>query len=187
MRTRSVLAVASVLAAAGLLPSFATAPSTGPAPAPIPGPGAVIEAVRGIFAAAASGDRAYLEKAFVAPELQDGVALTVGKDGDMEMQQGSGVLLQDLGKDGKVVQAKAPKDAIQAMLETIGGKGVENRVTGGVADCPSERCSWASLEFDRTTKNGDDVKVVPMRVTVLARYTDTVPHMKVMIWHASPR
>src|SRR5688572_25209503 len=147
MRTRSVLAVASLLAAAGLLPSFATAP------APVPGPGAVIEAVRGIFAAAAKGDRAYLEKAFVTPELQDGVVLTVGKDGDMEMQQGSGVTLQDIGKDGVVVQAKAPKDAISALLETIGGKGVENRVTAGVADCPSERCSWASLEFDRTTRN----------------------------------
>jgi hypothetical protein len=181
MRTRTLGATASLLAAAGFLPSFQ------PQPAPVPGPGAVIEAVRGIFAAAQKGDRAYLQKAFVSPELQDGVAVVVGPDGDMEMEQGGGVLLQDIGKDGKVVQAKTPADSIQAMLESVGGKGVENRITAAIADCPDGRCSWASVEFDRTVRNGDDAKVVPMRVTVLARYADTAPHMRVMIWHASPR
>jgi len=182
-------AAAALCAAASFLPFAAERPAGPDATTPIPGPGAVIDAARGILRAIEQRDRDALQRAFEPMHGEEGFACTFGKNGSIEATDvaTSQIVFQDVDRDGKPVAARDVATAIP-MLLAIGGDDVrvEHRLIGARANCPSGDCSWAVVDFERTTRRGDQVVVTPMRATLLTKHRDEVPHMRVFVWHAAP-
>ena len=188
MHFRTKFAAASLLAAAGIWP--VAAPSTSVTP-PWRGPGAVLEAAEGILHGIEARDGEYLARAFEPCTLADGVDYALGASGRLEQVDARNELLfADVGVDGKGLLATSPAAAVKALLDGLGGKDVKvtHRVTSVHADCPGPSCSWGVVDFERTIQcSGGKAAVVPMRATLLARYRNEVPHMRVFGWHVSTR
>src|SRR5262245_46480579 len=187
MHFRIKFAAASLLAAAGIWPVAAPAALL----PPMRGPGAVLDAAEGILRAIEARDGDYLARAFESCTLADGVDYALGKDGKLEQVDArSELLFADVGVDGKALLATSPAAAVKALLDGLGGKDVTvtHRITSVHADCPGPQCSWGVVDFERTIQcSGGKAAVVPMRATLLARYRNDVPHMRVFGWHASTR
>jgi hypothetical protein len=100
---------------------------------------------------------------------------------------GGKVVFQEVAADGTHVAAEATAGALAAMLEKVGGKDRElsHRIVSVHADCPSAGCSWGSVELERTWRRDGQRMRVPMRATVLVRYQQEAPHMRIFLWHAS--
>jgi len=188
--TLSLRSAAAALCALTAVLPFAEARLAPPlTTAPVPGPGAVLEAARGIMRAIEQRDRDQLQRAFEPMHDEEGFACTFDKDGGVEAMDRatSQLAFQDVDRDGKPIVARDVATAVSLLLG-IGGDDVrvEHRLLGARANCPSGDCSWAVVDFERTTRRGDAVVVTPMRATLLAKYRDEAPHMRVFVWHAVP-
>ncbi len=182
-------AAAALCALTAVLPFADARLAHPPTTTPVPGPGAVIEAARGILRAIEQRDRDQLQRAFEPMHDNEGFECTFGKDGNLEGMEraASRLAFQDVDRDGKPVVAHDVATAVSLLLGIGGDDGrIEHRLLGARANCPSGECSWAVVDFERTTRRGDKVVVTPMRATLLAKYRDEAPHMRVFVWHAAP-
>jgi len=188
----------SKYASAILFPLFLTASSLLPtarhASPPPPGPGAVIEAIEKFLQAADAGDRARLEKMFVPMHRGEGIDYVIDPATQKLTYRQSlqsadaGSLFQDTGADGKPVNAATTAAAVDTLLQKVGGAERElgSRLVSVHADCPGAECSWGSVEFERTFRHEGQRMMVPMHATVLVRYQQEEPHMRIFLWHAAP-
>lgn len=188
--TMNLRFAAAALCAAATFLSFADErPARPEATTPVPGPGAVIDAARGILRAIEERDRDRLQRAFEPMRGEEGFACTFAKDGKIEAMDvaTSQIVFQDVDRDGKPIGARDVATAIPLLLSIGGDDGrVEHRLIEARANCPSGDCSWAVVDFERTTRRGDQVVVTPMRATLLTKHRDEAPHMRVFVWHAAP-
>lgn len=187
MRCRLVSCALSLFTATALAWPAPAAPA-----APPHGPGAVLEAAKAILAAIEAGDRAALERAFDPMPAQAGVAYAAGADGELELAASGGeIVFADLDVDGRPVVADTRAGALEALLGKVGGDGVAiaHRITAVRADCPGELCSWAAIDFERTTQRGEQKSVRAMRAVLLTRYRAAAgePPMRAFLWQAALR
>ena len=174
-----VLTAVPVLFAAGLF-SLPTA-------APVRGPGAVMEALKQFVQAVDQGDRVHLERAFTDLRHRDRYSFDdTGKLVQLPGEFGE-LSFQDVGADGSVLVRNDRKGAIAALLDGVGGKGLglKTRIRSICADCPGPECSWATVELDRSFLRGEEKVTIPLRATVLVRYQDEEPRMRIFLWHCS--
>ncbi len=183
MKTLSLLTVAPLLLSAGIF----VLPST-PQPT-VPGPGSVIHAVEGFVQAIAAGDREYLQKALAEMHRGQGIACGFdAKTGKMSEQAVRTKLpFRDVAVDGSVINATDEAGAVDALIESWGKKDLQakTRMISVLAGCPGPTCCWASVDFERSFLRGKERVVLPMQATVLVRYTDDEPRMKIFLWHSS--
>ena len=172
------LAAATVLFASA---AFTLHPA---APAPVPGPGGVIDAVTKFLEATDARDAATLavivdDKGdslhdYATSGSVDGKPLKVSPAAFYECD-GAGQAWQAGDKASFLAGLTSPSAATRTQVRSVR------------ANCLSERCSYAMVEFDRTSGEGDAAVTVPMRATALLRYapTDGGPSFKIYHWHAS--
>lgn len=180
MRFASSLVAAPLLALAGLLPTPA-------ASAPPPrGPGAVLDCVHRILEAAATGDRATIEKLFVA--YDQCYAVDGRGEGQMLGADQGELAFVDVGADGNTVEARDRRGAVDLLITAIGGadRKLRTEVVRSRADCPSAGCSWAVIDVERSFERDGKTVRQPLRITALARYGGDVEHMRIYSWHCSP-
>lgn len=165
MKNLPRLALGAALASTSLLSLWLSTPAV---PA---GPGAVLEAVKAFTKAIDDGDLAYLRTA-IDPRANKG-----------------GPGFHDLAFDGKSIDADTTAGFVAAFAASVKRRELEDVTTEIVriaADCPSPRCSYAYLEFDRLIGKGKAQRV-PMRATVLLRHTNDKPAFKIFHWNVSRR
>lgn len=172
------LAAATVLFASA---AFTLHPS---APAPVPGPGGVIEAVTRFLDASDARDAVTLallidDKGnslhdYATNGSVDGKPLKVAPAAFYECD-GAGQAWQAGDKTTFVAGLTHPATATRTQVRSVR------------ANCLSELCSYAMVEFDRTSGEGEAAVTVPMRATALLRYAPTEggPSFKIYHWHAS--
>jgi len=159
-------------------------------PKVVPGPGGV----------------AYAVKAFL--ELQEGAEsaapLLVDSRHDLEFGFADGKLEQtkkgketvsaflDVGMLGKPIAARTAKEFAQQLGKHVASKKKDARVLTHQIDairanCQSEACSLAVIEFTRIyTQGGGKQMHVPMRATALLRYEQAEgSNFRIYHWHAS--
>jgi len=156
--------------------------------APVPGPGGVIHAVREFVAAVDAGDAAVLRGAFADSGPGGLYGFTDG--GEVRHLDSAGkIAFYDVAEDGGSIHETDPAAAIARIRDSIGGtgRGLETTLRTIRANCPSENCSYAVVEFDRAYGRGDQLQTVPMQATALVRYFSDAPHFRIFHWHASRR
>jgi len=157
-------------------------------PAPVPGPGAVMEAVKHFLQAVDEGNRDHLERAFATLRHRD--RYSFDDTGALERLAGKiGELsFQDVAADGSVLEMNDRRGAITALLDRVGGEGLDlkTEILSICADCPTPQCSWATIELQRAFRRGKETVKVPLRATMMVRYHDEEPRMRIFLWHCSP-
>lgn len=187
MRKLSMTLIAPLLAAAGLVVVPAVPPPLAP---PVPGPGAVVSAVNGFLKAVDQQDRERVARSF-AP-LHRGEDITCGFDpatGALrDLPTVGDLVFHDVDAQGNPITATDRKSATEALLTAVGGvdRELATTIRSVRAGCPGPECSWGVVEFDRTFRRGAHHVTVPMRATVLVRYQDEEPRMRIFAWHAAP-
>lgn len=152
------------------------------------------------------GGVAYAVKAFL--ELQEGAESTapllVDSSHDLEFGFADNKLEQtkkgeetvaaflDVGMLGKPIAARTAKDFVQQLGQHVASKKQDERVLTHQIDairanCQSEACSLAVVEFTRIyTQGGGKQMHVPMRATALLRYEQAEgSNFRIYHWHAS--
>lgn len=177
MQHRNLVAVTVLFASA----AFTLHPA---APAPVPGPGGVIDAVTRFLEATDARDAATL--AVLVDDKGDSLHdyATSGSVGGKALKVSPAAFYECDGA-GQAWQA-GDKASFVAGL-TNPATATRTQVRSVRANCLSERCSYAMVEFDRTSGEGDAAVTVPMRATALLRYAPTEggPSFKIYHWHAS--
>ena len=172
------LAAATILFASA---AFTLQPN---APAPVPGPGGVIDAVTKFLEATDARDAATL--ALLVDDHGDSLhdyATSGSVDG--KPLKVSPAAFYECDEAGQAWQA-GDKASLLAKLTTPPAA-TRTQVRSVRANCLSARCSYAMVEFDRISGEGDATVTVPMRATALLRYAPTEggPSFKLYHWHAS--
>jgi len=134
----------------------ATASFAAPAPTP-PGPGAILDMLKGMFAAADQCDA-------------KGVLDCLDQEGTFPIQ------LYTETSDGRPVLAKGRTEVASWVGQVMGevqhrGNKVVTTITQSQADCHSPELGFATLEFERVITGKDHAqKKTAHRATVLVRY-----------------
>ena len=187
-----------------LLPD-ATAPRPAPGPglqpesaAMLRGPGGVIQAMQVFLQALDKGDAKLLDLLVADGSPRDGYVVVpdeTTKMGFRELKKDDASRFFEVSHDGKPVNTKDKKSFLQQLRQHVTGAKVkartlETRFRTIRADCPSQWCSYAVVEFERTYSiGGVKQKPVPMQASALVRYVKredvNVPHFQIFHWHAS--
>lgn len=179
---------------------FVSLPTTAPAPA-MPGPGGVVLAVRAFLQALDEGDAKMLDLLVGENDARDGCVVVpdettrIGFKEVQEKDANDVYRFFDVSQGGKPLRAKDKATFLELLgkhvtCSKVKARAVETRFQTLRADCPSESCSYAVVEFERTyTMGGKKQEPVPMQATALVRYVERkdarVPHFEIFHWHAS--
>lgn len=188
-RSAPTLALApAVVAVAAWFASPAPSSGRGPASTAPLGPGNVVVAAEALVRAIDARDEAHLGRAFAELRPGEGYAATIGQDGSIDpIECDRRLTVIDVALDGSVRRAGDAAGA-QKMLRDLlpAAAQAKTRIVSALADCPSEGCSWGSIELERTHRDGDRTLVQPLHATVLVRWVGGEhPMMKVFHWHCA--
>lgn len=168
--------------------SFVPLATNRPAAPPVPGPGGVAAAVQAFLRCqdegkdpgALLGGRAY------------GLEFSVGADATLQPAEGDATpAFLDVTADGIPFDAAEPQAFAKALAAKVGpdpatGRTLRTEVRRIRANCESERCSLAVVDFDRVYATGEHSQRVPMRATVLLRWERSdAGDFRIFHWHAS--
>jgi hypothetical protein len=164
------------------------------APAKMPGPGGVIQTMREFLQALDKSDFKMLDLLVGEDDVREGCVVVPDKTAKIGIKErkGDGVSrFFEVSADGRPVRAKDKNGFLKLLRKHVTSSQVETRFHTIRADCPSEWCSYAVVEFVRTyTIDGVKQKPVPMQATALVRYVKRkdakIPHFEIFHWHASP-
>ena len=174
---RSLLAATSLTAALVAAGSaFTPSPAATPQPA-FWGPGGVHEMHLKLFRALDSGDKKAVREFFA----ENTAGIGIDEKGNFGKPRGfEAFVLDSKGQP----RACDDIDCVVECLTDWGEKGWTTRITDGWMDCPTDRLSYATLEFERTCRTGDGVETRKYRSTSLVRHTKS--GFKLWHLHLSP-
>jgi hypothetical protein len=177
-----MIAMKTLISGAAVLGALVV-PFARSAPTPTPGPGGVMIAVRDFLAAVDRGDVEALRNALL--DRRRGVDYTFDGDGALRPagKGSAGASFFDVGTSGEKLAADDATSFAELLTKSV--TKATSRIRTVRADCDSETCSWAVVEFERTFSDADQERVVPMRATVLCEYGKGTPHFRIFHWHAS--
>ena len=96
----------------------------------------------------------------------------------------------DVSVDGEPFAAASSEEFVHSLERAVARseeRSLQTRIRTIRANCLSEACSIAVVEFERRYALGEGRKAVPMRATALLRYFGgSEPRMRIYHWHASP-
>ena len=178
------------LAAAASLCMPRTAASDATGTAPLPGPGGVIVAAHALVRAIDARDADALRAVLAEYPHGGGYCATVAANGEIrEREDDSTLCVVDVDASGTLLRARS----LDAAVRTLGGEicardaTVQTTIRSVRADCPSEGCSWGSLELERRHTAGGRVVVQPLHATILVRWVGGEGSaMKAYHWHCAP-
>ncbi len=178
----------TLLALVGLSLAALPAPTT----TPVPGPGGVIDAVQTFLTAIDARDAETL--AVLVDDQGDNLHdYAVAGESTAAASKATAAFFE-ADAQGRGWQAGDKASFVAAL--TSGTEGTSTRVLSVRANCLSERCSYAMVEFERTIGAGEKAIAIPMRATALLRYAPSkdgegktagkaMPSFKIYHWHAS--
>lgn len=184
----TLAAAPAVVAAAAWFATPSPSPDHAPGSAALPGPGAVVVAAEALVRAIDARDEAHLGRAFAELRRGEGYAVTIGQDGAIEeIDRARRLTAIDVALDGSVRRAGDAADAATMLRDLLpAAADVKTKIVSVLADCPSEGCSWGSIELERTYRDGDRTLVQPLHATMLVRWVGGEhPMMKVFHWHCA--
>ncbi|MHC4079523.1 MAG: hypothetical protein ACYST0_13910 [Planctomycetota bacterium] len=162
------------------------------------GPGGVIDAIQAFLRALDNGDARMLDLLVGDRSPRDGHLVVPDKTTKgrfKELEKDCGNRFFEVSHEGRSVVARNKKAFLRQLREHVTCAKVKARtLTTGVrtirADCPSQWCSYAVVEFERRYRiGGEKQESVHMQATALVRYVkrkdDNGPHFEIFHWHAS--
>ena len=162
------------------------------------GPGAVIDTVQAFLQAQDEGDAKMLDLLVGDPSPRDGYVVAPDKDskvGFKELKDNNSWRFFEVSTDGTPLAARDKASFLKLLRGQVACAKVKARtLQTGVrtirADCPSQWCSYAVVDFQRVYSiDGETQKPIPMQATALVRYVKRqdakVPHFEIFHWHAS--
>ncbi len=162
------------------------------------GPGAVIDTVQAFLQALDKDDAKMLDLLVGDPSPRDGYVVVPdnsAKGGLRELKDDNAQRFFEVSHDGRPVAVRDKKRFLELLRGQVTCAKVKARTLQTVvrtirADCPSQWCSYAVVQFERTySLDGQSQKPIPMQATALVRYVKrqdaSVPHFEIFHWHAS--
>lgn len=154
------------------------------APAPVPGPGGVIDAITKFLEATDARDAATLAL-FIDDQGDSLHDYATSGSVDGKPLKVSPAVFYECDEAGQAWQVGDKASLVAKLANHTAATRTQVRTVR--ANCLSESCSYAMVEFDRTTGEGDAAVSVPMRATALLRHvrSESGPSFKIYHWHAS--
>lgn len=155
---------------------------------PVPGPGGVAAAVQAFLRCQDEGK----DSGSLLGGRAHGVEFTIGADGSLQQAEADATpAFLDVTAAGVPFEAADPQAFAKVLAAKVGsdaasGRTLHTEVRRIRANCESERCSLAVVDFDRVYATGKESQRVPMRATVLLRFERSdAGDFRIYHWHAS--
>ena len=171
-----VLAAAAALGTASLQPAPEAA-------IPAAGPGGVIHAIQDLVTAVDARDTEKLDR--LLAKQPPGAYFGFEDGGEFTTFPDAPTSFFDVASTGGAVDQRGIRGLSKKIATDLGGENMRTEVHSIHADCPSARCSFAVVEFDRIHGTGDDQVVMPMRATALLVHEKG--GFRIFHWHAARR